>query len=183
MDYNKVYGDLFNGREYNTHLNNEPRFEYVFNFLTHNEVITIGDFGSGRGNLIDLILSHKSTYELHSYDLKKFHMFEVPFSEINLCADQLNDIDIKYDLITCLDVMEHLDKDCVDRVLYFFSKNSHKTILTIANHSDVQNGVELHTIQENLNYWLPLIEKYYVVLDNKEEYNGRLYLLTLESKN
>lgn len=181
MDYNKIYGELFNGNHYNSHLNSEPRFQYVYEFLINNDIKSIGDFGSGRGNLIELILNHNSSYNLHSYDLKKFHTFDVPFAEINLCDLKVKTTDIKYDLITCLDVMEHLNKECVDNVLEFYSMNSTYTILTIANHSDIQNDVELHIIQENLDYWIPLIEKYFTVINNKEEYNGRLYLLTLKS--
>ena len=63
-----------------------------------------------------------------------------------------------------------------------FNKVSDFTILTIANHSDKHNGVELHIIQENMSYWKPIIEKYFDILTFDEKYNGRLYLLNLKNK-
>ena len=32
--------------------------------------------------------------------------------------------------------------------------------MTIANHSEIMNGVEIHTIQEDMSYWRPIIKNY-----------------------
>jgi hypothetical protein len=89
----------------------------------------------------------------------------------------------QFELLTCLDVLEHIEKKCVDDVLHNFSLISEYSVLTIANHSDVLNGVELHVIQEKMTFWLPYLNKYFEVLDQREHYNGRLYLLILKSIN
>jgi hypothetical protein len=93
-----------------------------------------------------------------------------------------------YELLTCLDVLEHLDKSFVDNVLYNFSQISKNVILTIANHHDIQNNIELHTIIENMDYWRPIITKFFII-NHEETYefkqmNGDinyLYVLTLVS--
>jgi len=183
MEYNGIYSKAFSDVRYNSHVDSEPRFEYVRKFLMGGDVNTIGDFGSGRGNVISVVQRHYDHINIESYDLEKFHNYDVPFSNINLCDNQsIENINKIYDLVTCLDVMEHLQKECVDDVLSFFCRISKYCILTIANHSDVKNGVELHLIQEDLTYWLPLIEQYFDVIHRASEYDGRLYLLTLKSK-
>lgn len=184
MDYKKTYEKSFENANYNLHSDQEFRFQYVINALAKIKVGSVIDISSGRGNLINVIRNFDPKINIASTDLKKFHNYDVPFFEVNLCEpDTFKNIKPnKFDLLTCLDVMEHIEKGCVEDVIRVFSEISRFSILTIANHSDILNGVELHVIQENLTYWKPIIEKYFVILDQQEHYNGRLYLFTLKSK-
>jgi hypothetical protein len=79
-------------------------------------------------------------------------------------------------------VLEHVQKECVEDIFKTLNKISKFSIFTIANHSDIHNGVELHLIQENMSYWEPIIKKYFEVLNFDEKYGGRLYLLNLKNK-
>lgn len=184
MEYKKTYEKSFKNDSYNLHSDQEFRFQYVINTLHKIKIDNLIDISSGRGNLINLIKNFNPEINITSTDLKKFHNYDVPFFELNLCEpDTFKNISPnKFDLLTCLDVMEHIESHCVEQVVNFFSKISKFSILTIANHSDVLDGVELHLIQENLNYWVPIIQKYFVILDQQEHYNGRLYLFTLKTK-
>jgi hypothetical protein len=185
MEYKKIYESSFSDRGYNVHDDSELRFQYVLNFLKDKNFNNVIDIGSGRGNLIKVLKQHNNNINIVSTDLKKFHDFDIPFYEINLCdRDNFKMFKEKqFELLTCLDVLEHIEKKCVDYVLYKFSLISEYSVLTIANHSDVLNGVELHVIQENMTFWLPYLNKYFEVVDQREHYNGRLYLLILKSIN
>jgi len=184
IDFKKIYENSFSNPNYNLHNDEEFRFQFVKNFILKTEIKTMIDIGSGRGNVLKIVTETFPNIIVESSDLKKFHGLNTKFHEINLCDSKTfkSIEDSKYDLLSCLDVLEHIEKDCVDDVLSLFSKISKYSLLTIANHSDKQNGVELHLIQENLTYWNPIIEKYFEILDTKKEYNEKLYLLTLKSK-
>ena len=53
---------------------------------------------------------------------------------------------------------------------------SNNCVLAIANHSDVMNGIELHTIQENDKWWELYLTKYFVIEKKEIRYNGTLYM-------
>ena len=182
-NYKEIYEQSFSDLNYNLHPDNEFRFNMVYDYLKLNKVNTFVDIGSGRGTIIKYIITNHPSIEILSCDLKKFHNYDVEFIEINLCDKDTFKISKKYDLLTCLDVLEHINKECVDDILFFLSKISKYSLITIANHSDIQNGVELHIIQENMEYWSPLIEKYFEIIKTETQYNDRLYMLTLKSKN
>lgn len=185
MNYHKIYESSFKKNGYNVHDDSELRFQYVLNFVKEKNINNIIDIGSGRGNLIRVLSNYNNDIKITSTDLIKIHDFEVPFYEINICdlSSFKNFEDKKFELLTCLDVLEHIEKDCVDNILNKFSLLSKYSVLTIANHSDVLDGVELHLIQENLDYWMPYINKNFEVLESRVHYGGRLYLLTLKSIN
>ena len=155
------YKKLFNNPNYNFHSNNELRFKFVLDYILRSNLKSLIDFGSGRGNLIKCLLENKIQLEISSVDLDKFHDYQVPFYKIDI----LNGEDRKllygkdFDLLTCLDVMEHLDKAKTDEVFNYFSKLSKFQIFTIANHPDFQDGKDIHTIQENLPFWINSIKK------------------------
>jgi hypothetical protein len=182
-NYKEIYEQSFSDSKYNLHPDTEFRFNMVYDYINTNNVNTLVDISSGRGNIIKHIITNHPNIEILSCDLKKFHDYDVEFIEIDLCDKNTFKITKKYDLLTCLDVLEHIGKECVDDILYFFSRISKHSLVTIANHSDIQNGIELHVIQENMEYWTPLIEKYFEIIKSETQYNNTLYMLTLKSKN
>jgi nucleoside-diphosphate-sugar epimerase/GT2 family glycosyltransferase len=184
LNYKLIYENSFKNQNYNTHIDTEYRFQLVKKFVTDNIIKTILDVGSGRGQLIKILKDLNKEIQITSSDVKKFHEHDCEFTEINLCDDKLKDIKgmKKYDLITCLDVLEHIEEKCVDNTLKFFSEYSSNVILSIANHSDIIDGVELHIIQKTMSFWKPKIEKYFDIIYFEEQYSGRLYLLILKIK-
>ena len=69
---------------------------------------------------------------------------------------------LKFEVITCFQVMEHLDEarlktmmECVER----HSKSGSLFIISTANNSEVVNGVELHVTQWNRAKWVEFFSK------------------------
>lgn len=188
MDYKTVYGDLFNTEKYSRHNESEFRYQLVLDYLRNNEVETMVDISSGRGVMLEMIKKEFPNIKIISTDLKKFHEVEVDgFYEVDLSKKEtLFSVDKKYDLLTCLDVLEHLDKSFISSVFEWFSEISKNQILTIANHSEIQNGIEIHTIQEDMNYWRPIVTEF-LEIENEDSktfiHMGRPhYLYILKTK-
>lgn len=182
MDYSKIYSTCFKNIDYS----NDEHIQYLFVIkniielnLNQNSIIEIG---SGRGQNLLKILNNKDNLKnlkITSVDLDNYHNLDIDkFIKCNLSIK--DDIDAlltnKYDILICTDVFEHLDKSFIEDVIKMCSKISAYSIFAIANHSDIWNGIELHTIQENDIWWENLLNKYFI-LDKKEvHYNGRLYM-------
>jgi len=184
MNYKKVYKEMFSIQNYNS--DHSVSYSLATKFLKEiestNEISTISDIGSGKGHLIKRLPTEKKIY---SYDLQNFLDKElknkVTFSHLDLSdATSLNKI-TKTDILFCLDVLEHLEEKYVEQVLRRFSKSCDFCFLTIANHSDIIGGVELHLIQEGKEYWSSKISKYFDILSIESEYNNRLIIYGLRS--
>jgi methylase of polypeptide subunit release factors len=73
MDYKKIYESSFNQTGYNLHPDNEFRFQFVNDYIKTNEINSIIDIGSGRGNILKIIKETYPNVEVTSTDIKKFH--------------------------------------------------------------------------------------------------------------
>ena len=191
MDYINIYSKCFQNNDYS----NAHHIQY--DFVIENINISISqkllpekynliDIGSGRGQLISLLKKNiLSPIEITSVDLKKFHNEDV-YNFIQ--ADLSNESDRKkictktYDILTCTDVFEHLDKNFIEKVIEMCSKTSKICILCIANHSDIINGVQLHTIIENDTWWENLLLKYFDIKHKETKYGKRLFEYVCISK-
>jgi len=142
------------------------------------DVFEVIDIGSGRGQLITLLQQNFKNVNITSVDLTKNHNISVPFIACDLSNhdDRMNLLNKKYDILVCTDVLEHLDKSFINEVIVTFSKLSSISILAIANHSDILNGIELHTIQENNIWWENILLNVYNVKEYDTKYNNRLML-------
>jgi len=187
MDYLKIYTDCFNNKTYSTDDHIQYHYatnaiEKLFNIRTNIKLI---DIGSGRGQLLALVNNFNTPIDITSVDLKKFN--DIPVNNFIPCdlskePDRANIIIRKYDVVTCLDVFEHLDKFYIEDVIKMCATISPISVFSIANHSDIINGIELHTIQENDIWWEQILLKYFTITDKKMCYNGRLYMYICESK-
>lgn len=192
MEYSKVYTQMFNNPQYCKD-DNTFRETYCLENMKMKKFNSLIDVGSGRGRFIKRVLSMFPDTEILSTDLANYHHIpNISFQEIDLSSAQSRDKLIekyqnnKRDLLTCLDVLEHLDKSFIDEVFRMFSLVAKTCIFTIANHSDIVDGIELHTIQENFDYWGPIIQRYFKIVKFHDDIyfmNGRpiLYILYCES--
>jgi 2-polyprenyl-3-methyl-5-hydroxy-6-metoxy-1,4-benzoquinol methylase len=187
MDYHNVYKGCFSNPSYSAH--HHIQYDYVIQHMKENLQVapkSVIDIGSGRGQLIRMIRNHYPETEITSADLEKFHQESVSnFIQCDLskaeCREELKKT-ATYDLATCTDVFEHLDESFIEDVIATLAELAPNAIYAIANHSDVINGIELHTIQRDHTWWIVLLEKYYTILDFKSDYDGRLYQFTLKRK-
>lgn len=68
----------------------------------------------------------------------------------------------KFDLITCFQVVEHLDTERLETLMKFVERQSTTGtlfIISTANNSEVVNGVELHVTQWNRAQWSAFFAK------------------------
>ena len=187
MDYLDVYKGCFNNPQYS----NEHHIQYDYVIRQINTTLSetpkkVIDVGSGRGQLIALIQMNFPDVEITSVDLEKFHKRDVSrFIQCDLSnpvsRDQLKKSG-PYDLVTCTDVFEHLNESFMEDVISTLATLAPNAIYAVANHSDVINGIELHTIQRDHLWWSALFEKYYTILDFTSDYGGRLYQFSLKRK-
>ena len=191
MDYKKTYTHLFETKDYSIHGINELRYQISNDYVKKNNVQNMVDIGSGRGILLDLLNKENPNLKILSTDLNKFHNLNFDFKEIDLSnKDTFFNIDNKFQLLTCLDVLEHLEKHCIEDVFKWFSEVSENQVLTIANHSEILHGEEIHLIQEDMSYWEPIVSKYFDIVHKEEKVflthlgqRNYLYILITKSKN
>lgn len=191
MDYKKTYTHLFETKDYSIHGINELRYQISNDYVKKNNVQNMVDIGSGRGILLDLLNKENPNLKILSTDLNKFHNLNFDFKEIDLSnKDTFFNIDNKFQLLTCLDVLEHLEKHCIEDVFKWFSEVSENQVLTIANHSEILHGEEIHLIQEDMSYWVPIVSKYFDIVHKEEKVflthlgqRNYLYILITKSKN
>lgn len=189
MDYKKVYDGAFSVPSYS----NDEHIQYKYvqdNImqlnLPSNKIIEIG---SGRGQNLQKCISNKSQINqlsLTSVDLNNYHNISVDKfikGDLSKPDDRLEILNSgKYDILICTDVFEHLDKNFIESVIELCAKLAKYAIIAIANHSDVQNGIELHTIQEPDTWWDDLLIKHFTIIDKQKKYSNRLYMYKLVSK-
>jgi 2-polyprenyl-3-methyl-5-hydroxy-6-metoxy-1,4-benzoquinol methylase len=185
MDYKKVYETTFAFPRYSA--DHHIQYDYILDIikqynLQNNKII---DIGSGRGHLINMINnSNIPNMTITSVDLKQFHNYHVnTFIECDLSKEEDRNklINDNYDILICTDVFEHLDKSFIEDVVIMCAKLSKKCIFGIANHSDIWNGVQLHTIQENDIWWDNLLNKYFYINKKDIMCDNQLYMYVCTS--
>jgi cyclopropane fatty-acyl-phospholipid synthase-like methyltransferase len=189
MDYKETYTNLFSAKNYSIHNFNELRYQITNDVVKKNNVKNIIDIGSGRGVLLDFLIEENPEIKILSTDLENFHNLNFDFRKIDLSDNKtFFEVNEKYELLSCLDVLEHLEENLLDDVFSWFSKISENQVLTIANHSEILNGKEIHLIQENLDYWEPIILNHLEIISKETKvfyHMGRphyLYILITKSK-
>ena len=187
MNYTSVYESAFSNITYSAehHIQYDYVLEKLQTMFARTDTFEVIDIGSGRGHLIRMILASFPNVKITSVDLKKFNDITVEsFIECNLSKheDRVKLLGRQYDVLLCMDVLEHLDKSFIHDIFSLFSKVSNRAIISIANHSDILNGVELHTIQESYPWWNNLIDEVYIINENKYKYNDRLFMYDLKTK-
>lgn len=178
MDYQKTYIECFQDNNYSNdhHIQYDWIIQKIKNYKNLNRLV---DIGSGRGQLIKLLKTKFPESKITSLDLQNFHNIEdIEFIQSDLSRKQDREINKnrKFDILTCLDVFEHLDKNFINDVIEMCSNMSDYCLFSIANHSDKHHGVELHTIQENDLWWEKILTPFFQIKTKEIKYSGRLYL-------
>jgi 2-polyprenyl-3-methyl-5-hydroxy-6-metoxy-1,4-benzoquinol methylase len=186
MEYRKIYEDAFSDPKYN----DDPgadKYQFVLqtykNHLSKRKFMI--DIGSGKGYMLWHLLNSDPSLNITAIDIKNFvdqvdnnkfifHEQDIT-KDHNLVPFPLNDI------LTCLDVLEHLEKDKMDDIVKWLSRVARVAYITVGNHHDIINGVELHPTREKLPYWQGLMEKYFTII-RMEDREDIWYSFELKSK-
>jgi 2-polyprenyl-3-methyl-5-hydroxy-6-metoxy-1,4-benzoquinol methylase len=153
--YQKIF---FNFPWYNAHSQTEFRYIQALDLLKLYEPSSILDVGSGRGNFLSLLKNNYDSLVLNACDLNNFHKLDYVNHFI---------LDIRYDyprvnvdVVTCLDVLEHLPVEDIKLALENMRKTGSHFVFSVSNHSDIIDGVELHLTQLDKNGWLDLLKNH-----------------------
>ena len=173
MSYLETYQNLFISEEhYNDHVVDKGRYDYVLNHISKNNYQNMIDISSGRGCLIKYIKKENINIDITSTDLFKFNNIkDIKFIQLDLTnTNDYTNITQEYDLLTCLDVLEHVEEEFIDQIFELFTRLSDNFCFSIANHSDIHNDVELHLIQKEKDWWTDKILKYFKIIETFNYY-------------
>lgn len=166
-DYRKVYEKMFDDPTYSVHGINTYRYYIAANCIKKRKdrIKSVIDISSGRGVFLQLLEQSFPQINVISTDIKKFHDCKIPFIELDLSSksDIANFSSYRYDFLTCMDCLEHLEEYLLEDVLSFFNRICEYSFMTIANHEDCKDGINLHLTIKNHLFWTPLIMKYFVI--------------------
>lgn len=183
MDYKAIYEKAFASAGYSLPAQDDVQYAFAIASIRTVSRYTIIDVCSGRGLFLDLLAEAFPDSSIQSVDLANFHGRPHPFAEIDLSNPKsLQKLRASsFSVLTCLGSLEHLEEHLIDDVLATFAICAPRAVLTIANHSDTFDGVELHVIQQPEPWWRLRLEKHFRVLEQRSFYDGRLFTYFLES--
>jgi len=125
---------------------------------------SIIDIGCGKGHYARSIKS----LGYHNYTALEFStacceefLKDVPHINADFLEYGPTVPDGQYDLCLCMDVLEHISYERIDEFVSNIKRISQKSLLGIANHSDMFLGEEIHLIQEEISWWTKLLEKHF----------------------
>jgi len=183
IDYNNIYRGAFENHNYCNVPDTEFRWQYCKDYIKALGPLpySVADIGAGRGNLINILRKELPLLQILAIDVGTFHSISVPHLTVNLAStfgiEMIRQLSV--DIITCVDVLEHLEEATIERAIEAMATACRHAIITVANHSDHQNGVELHLTQRESAWWTALFEKWFTILDHSTHYAGRLYAYRL----
>ena len=140
----------------------------IFNLIKENNIKTILDYGCGKAKFHSILFNNK----------------KVPGSpmDINITPydpavpEFANKPTGQYDLVLCVDVMEHVQEDKVEEVLKDIFTFSNRIFLTITCYEAIQNlpnGKNAHYTVKEPSWWeeklKPYEGKYKVIFQEKRE--------------
>lgn len=177
-DYLKIYEAAFTNRRYNVHRPTEPSYVFAVNVARQIKATSIVDIGSGRGCMLTLF---DPAIKIISVDLRRFHNLPYDFitADLSTPAGRAIIAALKADLVTCNGVLEHLDESFIDDVITAMSSTAPHAVIMTADHSDIINGVELHTLRRPPAWWRERFERRYKILNDRPHYNGRSHSFDL----
>lgn len=184
MNYLKVYNQAFKKAGYNGHTHREPRYLFTVKNVIKSNRRSLIDIGTGHGILLKILHHVNFQTALTAVDVNNFHKLRY----VNhIQADITNKTDRgkiqgKYDILTCLDCLEHIEESQLDDVLQMFSGLSDEFLFSIANHSDVLDGVELHLIQKESIWWSNKLAQYFDIVYFESLIDDKLYLYRCKTK-
>jgi len=144
----------------------------IFKLIKENNVKTILDYGCGKAKFHSILFNNKKVpgspmgIEISKYDPAVVEYASKPNGT--------------YDLVLCIDVMEHIQEDKVDEVLkdiFSYSNNVFLTITCYPANQVLLNGKNAHYTIKEPEWWQeklkPYVGNYTAILQTKRDRGGK----------
>lgn len=150
--YSRIFSEdeTYNGFE-------GDKVDVVDSWIKTNKFKAVADIGCGKGNYLK---SLKDKYDITGVEPSSF-LCDGVLKQYKVINSDILSVEGKWDALYCMDVLEHIMPEDIDKTVSKLSKLAKHALIGIANHSDRWDGVELHLIQEGYPYWQELLEKHY----------------------
>jgi hypothetical protein len=143
----------------------------IFEIIKNNNVKTILDYGCGKAKFHSILFNNKKV---------PGSPMDISITPYDPAVAQFSNKPIdRYDLVLCIDVMEHVQEDKVDEVLKDIFTYSNKVFLTITCYAAKQiltNGKNAHYTIKEPDWWKeklkPYDGSYTVIFQIKPERGG-----------
>ena len=155
-----------------------PRYDAAEAFLRRcGKVKVVGDIGSGRGIFFDRLRAQG--YETFALEPSTVvvNQRKSPYFIRGTC-DDMPYADSLFDVVFCLDVLEHIPGALISRSLKELRRVTKRyLILSVASHEDVVEKMTLHISIKTYPAWDTLISKEFKIIDttmiHSKTYPGR----------
>ena len=140
-----------------THWIGESLGEYkyqIWDVIKRNNVKTVLDYGCGKAHFHKLLFNNRRTPGAPNINITGYDPAYLPFS---------NRPKEKFDLVLCIDVMEHVQEDQIDNVLKDIFSFSDKIFFTITCYEATQtllNGKNAHYTIKEPDWWKEKLKPY-----------------------
>lgn len=159
MKNDEIY-DLVYSRNVNYNLPMPNKYKFIEDFIFSNKHDSILDAGCGSGNALTYFLN--KSLPVFGIEISKVccdkYLKNLPHKNIGVV--EFAELNNQYDCLYCFDVLEHINLEDIDNFIEACVKLSPNCLFGIANHPDVQFGIELHPIKENKEWWIDLLSEY-----------------------
>jgi SAM-dependent methyltransferase len=153
MSTTSLYNKIYKNPAYNDKDN--TKIQIVHDWLDEGNYETILDIGCGRGHYIKALPFNIIGVEPSTI------LFKTDLTKITAINSDIMSYKGNADALYCMDVLEHIAYQDIDDHLEKLLNMAPSALYGIANHSDIQEGVELHLIQEGAGWWLNKLGQYY----------------------
>lgn len=182
--YDHVY---LNHPEYGQVDADTPRFVVGLNYLKSiRGVKTILDAGVGRGGFYKLIKNEYDAYGIEPSTVAMEKFLKDDNRIRNICIQDMPGQFSKevFDVVICLDVLEHIPPEDIDLALSSLAWCAKKyLIFSIANHKSIWDGKHLHVSIFSFEEWEERLKKYFHVLNQIPICYNNAVVYLLEKRN
>lgn len=157
------YDKLFGGTHYNSNPHHD-RFKAAEEFALQLGGSTLLDVGVGRGHFMKRMIQHG--FHVTGVEPSSAARDVSDNSLIDAYAHDMPLPDQSFDIVCCLDVLEHVPRAYIEPSLAEMARvTKGPAIISAADHSDIVDGVELHISSMPFDQWQRLIEAHFTVVD------------------
>ncbi len=142
-----------------------PLIDKLINQL---EITELLDYGCGKGRLEDRLRAVRPSWEKSSLLIRRYDPVYIDERQPT-------------EMVCCIDVLEHIEPDCLDNVLDDLQRLTQRigvfTVHTGQAAKSLPDGRNAHLIQENYRWWLPKIMERFEVFTLSHEIQGGFYVI------